>query len=230
MLYVLIWISFAIIFIMFLLSFKKYLESKKTYLFVWSLGLFIGAIAVLSFYIFLAFKSSFAFYIYYYLGGGLTPAVLGLGSMYLLGKKRLYTISLYLTIILSIIVLIFLLHSHIIYANFNNLINYFNGKIQLNNTISPNGSGVLLLGSWVVPIAISNTLGSIELIGVALYSTIKAFKRRVFDRIFWGLLILTVSVFLIASLSTIARLFTPVIFWPSMAIGWLIFFVGFMNL
>ncbi len=230
MLYLLNWISFILIFSMFVLSFKKYLQKRNTYLLVWSIGLFIGATAVASFYIFLVYKSSIAFYIYYYLGGGLTPAVLGLGSMYLLGRKKLYTISLYLTIILSIIVLIYLIRSHIIYSNFDNLIRYFKGKISLNKSISPNGSGVLLLGSWVIPIAISNTLGSIELIGVALYSTIMSFKRRVFNKIFWGLLILTISVFLIASLSTIARLFSPIIFWPSMVIGWLVFFIGFMLL
>ena len=213
---------------MFVISFYKYWKGRKTYLLIWSLGLFIGALAVLSFYVFLLYKSSLAFFAYYYLGGGLTPAVLGLGSMYLLGKKRLYTISLYLTIILSIFVLVFLLNAHIIYTNFYNLIRYFNGEIPLNKNIFPNGSGIFKIGSWVIPIAISNTLGSVELIGVALYSTILAFKRRVFNKTFWGLLILTISVFLIASLSTIARLFTPVIFWPAMAIGWLVFFIGFM--
>ena len=213
---------------MFVISFYKYWKGRKTYLLIWSLGLFIGALAVLSFYVFLLYKSSLAFFAYYYLGGGLTPAVLGLGSMYLLGKKRLYTISLYLTIILSIFVLVFLLNAHIIYTNFYNLIRYFNGEIPLNKNIFPNGSGIFKIGYWVIPIAISNTLGSVELIGVALYSTILAFKRRVFNKTFWGLLILTISVFLIASLSTIARLFTPVIFWPAMAIGWLVFFIGFM--
>ena len=230
MLYVLIWISFIIVFSMFIISFYKYWEGRKIYLLIWSLGLFIGSLAMLSFYIFLTYKSTPAFLIYYYLGSGLTPAVLGLGSMYLLNKKKLYTISLYLTITLSIIVLIYLLQAHIIYTNFYNLIKYFNGKIAINSSISPDGSNVFKLGLWVVPIAVSNLLGSIELIGVALYSTVLAFKRRIFNRVFWGILILTVSVFLTAFLETIARLFTPVIFWPSIIIGEVGFFIGFMLL
>ncbi len=217
----------VIIFVMFLVVYKKFLlrksSSVRTSLLFWSIGLLFGSIAAFSFYIFLISHNTIPFYIYYLLGGGLTPATLGLGSIYLQKKEKLRKTMLYSTITLAVMLLILLFLSSISRVGLHQLILYFEGY---KNNAAPNGSGVLKIGLWLIPLVILNTIGSIELIGVSLYYVYKAIVNKLYNQRFFGILIIGLSSLALASASTVARLFVASLFWPSMLVGWLLFLIG----
>ncbi len=216
-----------IIFVMFLIIFRKFLSRNSSpvrhSLLFWSIGLLFGAVAAFSFYVFLISHNTIPFYIYYFLGGGLTPATLGLGSIYLQKKEKLRKIMLYSTITLAVILLILLFFSSISREGLHQLIFYFKGYKE---NAAPNGSGVLKIGLWTIPLVILNTVGSIELIGVSLYYVYKAIRKKLYDNRFFGIFIIGLSSLALASASTVARLFIASLFWPSMLVGWLLFLIG----
>ncbi len=225
--YINILVVSIIIFIMFLIISSKFLSRKSSpvriSLLFWSIGLLFGAVAAFSFYVFLISHSTIPFYIYYFFGGGLTPATLGLGSIYLLKKEKLKKIMFYSTIALAFILLILLFFSSISRSGLHQLILYFDGY---KNNAAPNGSGVLKVGLWIIPLVILNTVGSIELIGVSLYYVYRAITKKMYNQRFFGILTIGLSSLALASASTVARLFVASLFWPSMLVGWLLFLIG----
>ena len=102
--------SDIILFLLFILSTKKYILKPNMSKMWWTFGFFEGFISVLGYLLSVYTHIYFFFYIYYFFGAGLTPAILGLGSIYLLPKSKfnfqLYTT--YVTTILSIILVILL--------------------------------------------------------------------------------------------------------------------------
>ncbi len=224
--------SDIVVLILFIFSFKKYIARKNTNKLLWSLGFFEAFIAISSFLISIYTKSHIFFYIYYFLGAGLTPALLGLGSVYLFkeGKYKVHTILSYLTIILSLLLIVLFFFSTVSVVNFNNLSNliFKNIVTAADIKISLLGVGVINNGYWLVPLIALNTIGTLELIYVSLYSFIRDYKARSISKRSIGVLLILIAVILIAIVSSISRFYNISIVWLAFLLAWIVFFVGYI--
>ncbi len=227
-----IFFSDLVILILFIFSFKKYLLRKNTNKLLWTIGFFQAFIAVTSFLISIYTKSYIFFYIYYFLGAGLTPALLGLGSIYLLkeGKYKVQTILLYLTIVLSILLIILFVFSSVSITNFNNLTQliFKNIVTAQDIKISLLGVGVIRNGNWLIPLVALNTIGTIELLYVSLYSFLKDVKNKSISKRSVGVFLIFIAVILIAVVSSISRFYNISVVWLGFLLAWIVFFVGYI--
>ena len=198
----------------------------------WTFGFFEGFISVLGYLLSVYTYIYFFFYIYYFFGAGLTPAILGLGSIYLLPKSKfnfqLYTT--YVTTILSIILVILLVFSHIIPKNFDILTQliFKNVITSKNYSISLLGVNIIKNSYWLIPLVILNSIGTIEIVGVALYSFIQDIKNKKFSKRSTGLVFILVSSFLLATVASISRFYNISIIWLGFLFTWVLFFIGYI--
>ena len=227
-----IFFSDLVIFILFIFSLKKYFQKKSINKMLWTIGFFEAFIAVSSFLISIYTKSYLFFYIYYFLGAGLTPALLGLGSVYLFkeGKYKIQTILLNLTIVLSISLIILFTLSSISITNFNNLslLIFKNIVTAQDIKISLLGIGIIKNGDWLIPLVALNTIGTIELLYVSLYSFIKDVKAKSISKRSIGVFLIFISVILIAVVSSISRFYNISVVWLGFLLAWIVFFVGYI--
>ncbi len=198
----------------------------------WTFGFLEGFLSVLGYLLSVYTHIYFFFYLYYFFGAGLTPAILGLGSVYLLPKSK-FNFQLYITymtIILAIILFILLLFSHIISSNFNVLTDLiFKNVITTKNySISLLGVNIIKNSYWLIPLVILNSIGTIEIVGVSLYSFIQDIKKKRFSKRSTGLIFIVVSSFLLATVASISRFYNISVIWLGFLFTWILFFVGYI--
>jgi hypothetical protein len=204
---------------------RQYLKRRRSYQLYWSLGLamaFIGTLAYV-FMILLGPTSSagvLLFRLYYVLGAALTSAWLGLGSVALLGKRRLTLGSLIVLCVLSLLA-IFSIGT----ASVNSSV--------LSHVAGTSGRGVLELGVGVTWIILLNTLGVVGVVGVAVYSGWKLLRRQRMignlptSNLLWANVLILIGDLFNAAAGTFARVLgVDSTFWLFMAFGWIIFFAG----
>jgi hypothetical protein len=223
-------VSFAIVNVIVTAAFAgvvlaQYLQRRRPHQLYWSLALAMAFLATLAYVLMVAVQPTSAlgvalFRIYYILGAALTSAWLGLGSIALLGKRQVTTISLIVLLLLSLLAIISLSTAGVNMA-------------ALAHVAGSAGSGVLQLGAGVITIIVLNSLGVVAVVGVLLYSLWKLIRRQASisglqtSNIFWGNLLILLGELLNAAAGSFARfLGLNSTFWLFMALGWLVFFLG----
>ena len=202
---------------------RQYLRRHRSYQLYWFAGLLMAFIATLAYVSMLqvqpASYDGIILFRMYYILGVLTPAWLGLGSVALITRPRVTTLCLTFLYLLSgaTIALILL-------ANVNT---------QLLSQIVGPGTGILQPGPWLVTVIVINTLGVVAVVGVAIYSGLKLYRRQQdiaglrTSNILWANVLILVGDLVNAGAGAVARVLGfESGFWVLMAFGWVIFFVG----
>ncbi len=202
---------------------RQYLRRHRSYQLYWFVGLLMAFVATLA-YVFMlqvqpASYNGIILFRAYYILGVLTPAWLGLGSVALITSPRVTTWSLTFLYLLSGATTALILLARI-------------DMQKLSNIVGP-GTGILIPGPWLATVIIINTLGVVAVVGVAVYSGLKLYRRQQSiaglrtSNILWANVLILLGDLVNAGAGSVARgLGFESGFWVLMAFGWVIFFVG----
>ena len=204
---------------------SQYARRHRVYQLYWSLALTMAFLATLAFVFAVVIGPTTAsgeglFRIYYILGGALTSAWLGLGSLALVASARVTRISLVILSVLSVVTVVLIATAGIDMG-------------KLGQIASNAGSGVLKPGAWVIMIAVMNTLGVLAVVGVAVFSGWKLMRRRssagslYTSKFLWANVLIVIGDLFNGVAGGGLRIFgLEGSFWLIMAVGWTVFFMG----
>jgi hypothetical protein len=206
---------------------SQYMRRHRVYQLYWSIALVMAFIATLAYVLMIiagpiSIAGVIFFRLYYILGGALTPAWLGLGSIALVTSKRVTRICLVVLSVLSAIAVVLVATAGI-------------DMKALGQIAGTPGTGILLpsFGAWTLMIIILNSLGVLAVVGVALYSAWKMVRRQSnisgfrASNLLWANVLILLGETLNALAGTLARFFgLESSFWLIMSLGWVVFFAG----
>ena len=206
---------------------SQYLRRHRVYQLYWSIALAMAFIATLAYVLMIiAGPTSNAgiifFRLYYILGGALTPAWLGLGSIALVTSPRVTRTCLLILSVLSIVAIVLVATAGIDIR-------------ALGQIAGTPGTGILQpsFGAWTLMIITLNTLGVLAVVGVAVYSGWKMVRRQSnisgfrASNLLWANVLILVGELLNAAAGSFARFFgLESSFWLIMSLGWVVFFAG----
>jgi hypothetical protein len=156
--------------------------------------------------------------VYYLTGAVLNVVFLGLGTMYLLFSRRVATVALILTLIFSAISVYVLL------------------TVPLDAGALTRGQAVdwrAVFGSdtshtWLA--ALGSGVGSVVVVAGALYSGFNFWRKRIMKSRMFGVFLLAAGTFIVAAGGTLKGLMNNDHFlYPSMALGVIIMFIGYLQ-
>ncbi|HJT55553.1 MAG TPA: hypothetical protein VJ761_03585 [Ktedonobacteraceae bacterium] len=206
---------------------SQYTRRHRVYQLFWSIALTMAFIATLAYVLMVIVEPTsnagmLFFRLYYILGGALTPAWLGLGSIALVTSPRVTRICLGVLCVLSIVAA--------------GLVAAAGIDLQaLRHIAGTPGTGILQpsFGAWTAMIIILNTLGVLAVVGVAVYSGWKMVRRQSniagfrASNLLWANVLILVGELLNAAAGSFARFFgLESSFWLIMSLGWVVFFAG----
>jgi len=202
---------------------RQYFRRHRAYQLYWFVGLLMAFLATLA-YVFMlqvqpaSYDGIILFHTYYILGV-LTPAWLGLGSVALISSPRVTTFCLTFLYLLSGLTTALVLLAKI-------------DRQKLNGIVGP-GTGILHPGPWLAAVIIVNTLGVVAVVGVAIYSGLKLYRRQQSiaglrtSNILWANVLILAGDIINAGAGAVARVLGfESGFWVIMALGWIVFFIG----
>lgn len=198
---------------------RQYIDRRRPYQLVWTISLAIGMFAALFYILFLAFDhNSLCFKLYYICGALLMAAYLGLGSVYLHMPRRSADITAAVLVILSVIGIVMLLVASINHAQL---------AIAAHD-VAP-GTKALKPGPWKAMVAVLNIFGSIAVIGAAIYSAWRTYKRQAPLNFLYANILVATGTFLAAAAGSAADqgAFAGS-FWLLLALGFVVLFCGFL--
>jgi hypothetical protein len=202
--------------------FRQYGARPRPYLLAWAVALAIYAVAALTEVVGAAAGWSPLLYrTYYFFGGILVVGVLALGTIFLLAP-RLGRVALGMLVVLAAIGL-----AGIVGASLQP------GLLQTHEVPSVDTirleHGTFNIAA-IAMAAILNIVGSVILIGGALWSFFGMVARRVPRSRLVGNLLIAAGAFIVAGASTLTRLFHVYeLFYVGQAIGVLVLFAGFLS-
>jgi hypothetical protein len=207
---------------------RQFAQRRRIYQLFWMVALLMAFFATLS-YVFMVIVTPTSsagvvfFRAYYILGAALAPSWLGLGSIALVTGPRVTRISLAALAVLSLLDAV-LISSIPIDAT---------GMHNLSQIAGTPGTGILQLGFWLILTIVLNTLGVLAVVGVAVYSGWKLWRRQSSvagfhpGNLLWANVLILVGDLLNAAAGTTARAFgLNSSFWLVMTAGWIVFFTG----
>ena len=198
---------------------RQYFQRHRQYQLFWSIALGMTFLATLAYVLMIVVQptssAGIAFFrIYYIFGASLVPAWLGLGSIALVTSTRVTRICLVVLSILSVLDAVLVATATI-------------DMHALSHVEGTAGGGVLQPGVWLVTLILLNTLGTLAVAGVAIYSGVQLLRRQGTSNLLWGNVFILAGVLIIAYAGTNVRLLGGEnTFWLIMAFGWIVFFVG----
>ncbi|HLX58757.1 MAG TPA: hypothetical protein VKR83_17190 [Ktedonobacteraceae bacterium] len=204
---------------------RQFAQRRRNYQLFWMIALLMAFFATLSYIIMIISGSTSGagavfFRLYYILGAALAPSWLGLGSIALVANRPVTRTC------LAVLTLLSLLDAVLI------AINPIDMHI-LSQVAGTPGTGILQPGFWLILTIILNTLGVLAVVGVAVYSGWKLWRRQSevagFNpgNLLWANVLILVGDLLNAAAGTTARAFgLSSSFWLVMAAGWIVFFIG----
>jgi hypothetical protein len=201
--------------------FMQYRAKPRPYLLAWSVALALYAIAALTEVIGAANGWTPLLYrTYYYFGAIILVGLLALGSIYLL-FPRFSRIALWALIVLAGIGLAGVLGAQL-------------QAVKLETHQVPNADTIQLQGGLfnvaaIVMAALINSVGSVILIGGALWSAYGAWRKGGAQSRLVANILIAAGAFIVAGASTLTRLFHVYdLFYVGQAIGVLVMFGGFL--
>ena len=198
---------------------RQYLQRHRPYQLFWSIALGMAFLATLAYVLMIVVQPTSSagivfFYVYNIFGASLVPAWLGLGSIALVTSPRVTRICLVVLSILSVLDAVLVATASI----------DMHALSQVEGTA---GGGILQPGLWLVMLITLNTLGTLAVAGVAIYSGVQLLRRQGSSNLLWGNVFILAGVLIIAYAGTNVRLLGGEnTFWLIMAFGWIVFFVG----
>ena len=204
---------------------RQFARRRRIYQLYWMIALLMAFFATLSYVsmVIVGPTSSAGvifFRLYYILGAALAPSWLGLGSIALVTSARVTRISLAILSLLSVLAAVLIATASLDMHN-------------LSQIAGTPGTGILRIGIWLVFTITLNTLGVLAVVGVAVYSGWKLWRRQSSvagfhpGNLLWANVLILIGDLLNAAAGTFARLFgLASSFWLIMASGWIVFFIG----
>ena len=205
---------------------RQYAQRRRIYQLYWTIALLMAFLATASYVSMVLVGPTsgagvFFFRAYYILGATLAPSWLGLGSIALVAGSRMTRISFAvltaLSVITAVIIAIVPLNIH-----------------ALSSVAGTAGTGILENQAVWLPFTITlNSLGVLAVVGVAIYSGWKLWRRQSSvagfrpGNLLWANVLILIGDLLNAYAGTNARAFGQSgSFWLVMAAGWIVFFTG----
>lgn len=186
---------------------------RRPYQAAWLTALTMAALAAGCYVLFLlAGRPAVLFRLYYLFGAALNVAFLGLGSLYLFTRRSLRRLVIAL-IVFSIVTACAI----------------FAAPIDPAQLATATGAGTQVLGTgpWLPLLILLNTFGTVCLVGVALLSAWRTWRRREHPERAVANIVIAAGALTIAAAGTFARLGGAGAFWVIMLTGWVIMFAGF---
>lgn len=205
-------------FIFSLLVMRQYFNRRRPYQLVWGIGLLMFAlgstaetVAALTFWTDSLAKT------YYFFGAMVTVGFLSMGTIYLHTSPRIAKVALTIILIISISAALMLVRADV-------------------NTVKMQGQEwewkeVMPTSARIIPIII-NSLGSLILIGGAIYSAYVTWRRKEHYERMWGSILIASGVLVIGAMHTIGGFFglgRQQLLSIAMAIGVTLMFLGFLE-
>jgi hypothetical protein len=194
---------------------RIYVSRRRPYQLVWILSLLLGALAGITFVLFLATDRNAGFFLVYYATGGLLMAAyLGLGSVYLFAPRRVAHATAGVIVALSVVGLGFLLSAPI--------------HTTALHAANVEAGTKIVTGPSIAFIAILNTFGAAAVIGGAMYSAWRLYNRQGPARLLVANALIAAGTILAALAGTLARVASDgTYFWALLLVGFVVLFVGF---
>ncbi|MDI3317347.1 MAG: hypothetical protein QJR14_07010 [Bacillota bacterium] len=198
---------------------RQYLERRRPHQLLWTISLAMGFLGALGYLVALKTGSLAWFRVYYLFGAMLMAAYLGLGSVYLHDRGGRWARPLLVAVLLLSLV----------------------GAVAL--ALTPGdaaavarldgGPGTEVLRLTENPVALIdlillNTFGLVAVAGLALYSAWELHRKQASGPFAEGNLLIAAGTVLLGAAGSLARLGQPVWFWPLMALGFVVLYVGFV--
>jgi hypothetical protein len=199
----------------------QYRAKPRPYLLVWSIALAFYAIAALTEVIGAAGGwTPFLYRTYYFFGAIILVGVLALGTIYLLAP-RFSRVALWILIVLAAIGLAAVLGAHL------QAVKLETHQVPDADTIKAQGGLFNVLA--ILMAAVLNIVGSVILIGGALWSAYGAWRKGGAQSRLLANILIAAGAFIVAGASTLTRLFHVYeLFYVGQAIGVLVMFGGFL--
>lgn len=200
---------------------SRYQRRPRPFLAVWTAALAIYALAALTEVIGAAAEwDPVLFRAYYWLGGIALVGVLGLGTIFLLAPRfgRPAVAALAALTVAGLIGVVGaslqtgLLHTH---------------QVPSLNTIAPQRSLFNVLA--IAMAAATNTIGTVVLVGGALWSAYAMWRRGMPPSRLWANVLIAAGALIVATASSLTRLGIYELFYVGQAVGVLVMFVGFLT-
>jgi len=199
-----------------LVVFYQYFSRRKPYQFIWGIALLMFGVAagceVLGTW--LGWNETLV-RLYYLFGATLNVAFLGLGTLYLMAPPTVANSSRIALALLSILAVLLI----------------WSAPIDADKLVAAaSGWKGLHRAGLVTALSITlNTLGSIALIGGALYSAWVYWKQRIYQNRLIGNVLIAVGALTIASGGLLTRLGQDEYLYIAMAVGITVMFLGFLK-
>jgi hypothetical protein len=195
---------------------RQFLARRRPYQLVWTASLTMGGLAGLFFVLFLLADRNVAFFkLYYIFGALLMAAYLGLGSVYLLAPRRAADITAAILVVVSLVGLVFVLISQV------------NTAVLHSSNVEAGSNAVS--GPGIAFIALLNTFGAVAVIGGAIYSAWRLWRRQGPPRLLAANVLIASGTILASLAGTLARVTgNGSSFWLLLAAGFVVLFAGFL--
>jgi hypothetical protein len=199
---------------------SRYRSRRRPYLLAWALALGLYAVAALAEVVGAAAGwDPLLFKVYYYCGGIVLVGALALGTFFLLAPRAGTAASLVLALLAALglvgVVLadlqVSLLQTH---------------QVPSLNTIAPQRSLFNVLA--IAMAATINIVGTVVLVGGALWSAYGLWRRGLPPSRLWANLLIAAGAFIVAGASSLTRLGIYELFYLGQAVGVIVMFSGFL--
>lgn len=185
---------------------------------LWSVSLFMAALAALVYVVFLATGTELTFRVYYIFGALLNAAYLGMGSLYLVLSRRAADLVLSGLVIVSAFGVALLLVAPL------DPLKLHDAQLQ-----GLAGTGVIKPGLWLVLFILHNVFGALTVFGVAVYSAYKVGRQQAPRRFAVANITIAAGVLIVSQAGSGARLGAlSGAFWIITALGFSVVFAGFL--
>jgi uncharacterized membrane protein YjjB (DUF3815 family) len=203
----------------------RFQARRRPYLLAWATAMTVWALAALTEVLGAAGQwSPVLFRGYYFLGGITLVGVLAAGTIYLLAP-RFGSPTLAVLIGLVVLGLIGVVGANL-QAGLLQTANQLH-QVPSNNTIAPGRSAFNVLA--ILMAIIINSVGSLILIGGALWSAYGMWRRGAPAPRLWANVLIAAGAFIVAGASSLTRLGIYELFYVGQAIGVVVMFVGFLT-
>ena len=193
---------------------RAYARRRGPHQAAWTVALAVGAVGTLAYIgCVLAGGDPALFKVYYVAGALLTAPLLGLGSMYLLPRVRWARVYLGVTVVGGALGTVGIVGQPLDRAALQAL------------DFGP-GAGLVHAPLALVPLVVLNTLGTVAVAGVGVWSLVGALRRQRPWPFVAGNALIVVATLLIAAAGSMARLDHGRGFWAGMTVGWAVLYVG----
>lgn len=208
----------AITLVFAVMLFRQYGERRRPHQLLWALSMAEACIASVAYLLAVQAGSALFFKLYYLFGALMVAAYLGLGSIYLVARPAVARWLLYGVVAFTLLGAAGVLAAPV-------------DPVALQATASTLGSGQDVLGRkglWLTQLVVMNTFGTIGVVLPALYSAWQLSRRRAAAGFVLGNVLIAAGVLFLGGAGTAARLGIAGGFWLTMAVGYLVAFLGFL--